>query len=122
MYEGAYGLDATVIGIPFYSFDLHNLLFNLKFILPIRRFEPYFILGFGAQSGRFIDELADLINTSRWDFALRPEFGLDFYLSENWSINGLLAVTLRATDYGDLGKEPTDNATITYGLGAQYHF
>ena len=62
MYEGAYDLDATLGGASIYDFNLHNLMGNLKFILPLRRFEPYFILGFGAQSGRFNDVLLRFLN------------------------------------------------------------
>lgn len=65
MYEGAYELDLTIADITFYQFDLHNLLVSLKFILPLRRFEPYFMLGFGAQSGRFNDVQLSLLDTNR---------------------------------------------------------
>ena len=62
------------------------------------------------------------MDLKRWDFALRPGAGMDFYFNEHWSINFEVATTLRAKDWGDLGSVVTDNAIVTYGAGAAYHF
>jgi opacity protein-like surface antigen len=123
MYEGVYRLGTEVLGVEVGNTDLHSVLVNLKFILPIWRIHPYFTLGPGVQYGNFNGfGPADPFDTSRWDFMLRFGLGLDAYITEHWLINLDVAPSIRFADYGDIPSETTDNVTMTVSAGIQYRF
>jgi len=62
----------------------------MKFIAPIKRFQPYIIFGLGAQYHTAVllpDLFGDALETRRTDFVIRPGIGLDLYLTESWLFN-----------------------------------
>jgi opacity protein-like surface antigen len=120
-YEGVYGLETLLLGVPVASFSFHSLLANAKFIIPIKRFQPYIPLGVGVQWGDFND-VADVTDTARSDFHFRTGVGLDVYITEHWLVNGELGVGARVARFTEIGSEITDNVTLTYTFGAQYRF
>ena len=135
MYEGVYGITAetgTALTVPptipipkgtkLASFDLHNFLWNIKFIAPIKRVQPYFLLGLGAQYHTFKAKGFGITTTSRTDFVIRPALGLDLYLTENWLFNTELAVGLSLRKYKNIPTATTDNLTMTLSFGATYRF
>lgn len=126
MYEGVYdiGISETITGSDLAKYTNHTLLVGPKFFIPIKRFQPNLSLAVGAQQQTLKEFIGTpgLDDVSRWDFAFRAGFGLDFYLTENWVINGDIALTVRVKDYGDIGSAVTDNVALTYGGGVQYRF
>ena len=142
MYEGVYGISAKTAkdlicddvcnppiaidkGAKFTDLTLHNFLANAKFILPIKRFQPYFLLGLGAQyhtAKLFPDALGDLLETSRTDLVIRPGVGLDFALTESWMLNSELGIPVSFRDYGDIPSATTDNVSLTLSFGLAYRF
>ena len=100
MYEGAYGLTTKLtedldvgggITIPagkIATLDTHSVLANLKLIIPIWRTQPYIVVGVGGQqhATTFVTAF-DTLETSRWDFVIRPGAGLDAYITKNWLLN-----------------------------------
>ena len=123
MYEGAYDAQINVLDLPFAKLSTHSFLGNLKFILPIMRFQPYLLVGGGAQYGQFRSELpAPLDKQNRWDPTLRVGVGLDFYITENWVVDLELAPSIRFKDYSDIPSAGTDNVTMTLSGGVQYRF
>jgi hypothetical protein len=124
MYEGVYGTEAEILGMKSASsFSTHGFVGNFKFIAPIWRVHPYFMLGPGAQYGIF-DGKGPFsgLDLTRWDFMLRTAFGIDAYITENWLVNLELAPSIRFADYGDIPSEVTDNVTLTFGAGVQYRW
>ena len=125
MYEGVYRTEAevSVMGTKSVSsFSIHSFVSNLKFIAPIWRVQPYFMLGPGAQYGVFNGKgPLDGLDLTRWDFMLRAAFGIDAYITENWLVNLELAPSIRFADYVR-PSETTDNVTLTLGLGVQYRW
>lgn len=123
MYEGVYDSQIKVLGQPLAKLSTHSLLGNLKFIAPIKRFQPYLTIGPGAQYGQFRGDLIlDPLDTSRWDFTLRFGVGLDFYITENWVVDLELAPSVRFKDYSAIPSASTDNVTMTLNGGVQYRF
>jgi opacity protein-like surface antigen len=122
MYEGVYQMSTELDGVEVSRHSFHSILFNVKFIVPIWRIQPYFILGAGPQQGSFDGEgpLA-LLDEARWDAAVRTGFGLDIYATKNWLINFELAPSIRFRDY-ILPTTSTDNVTLTFTGGVQYRF
>jgi hypothetical protein len=113
----------TLTGSEIANTNFHSLLANLKFILPIKRFQPYIAIGGGAQHGEVAGRgvLAGP-KVSGWDPVIRLALGLDLYLTEHWLLNSELAPSVRLTDWGDIPSELTDNVTLTLSFGAQYRF
>jgi len=124
MYEGALNMGIDVDGVGTVAqTNLHSFVGNLKFILPIKRFQPYISIGPGAQYGDFWETQTNLgLSTTRWDFVLRTAVGLDFYITENWVVDLDLAPSIRFADYSDIPSEITDNVTLTTTVGVQYRF
>jgi hypothetical protein len=125
MYEGSYRMSVieALTGSEIADSNFHSLLANLKFILPIKRFQPYIAIGGGAQYGEFAGRgvLAGP-KVSGWDPVIRVGLGLDLYLNEHWLINSELAPAVRLADWGDIPSALTDNVTLTLSFGAQYRF
>ena len=125
MYEGAYGYKTEVAGFELASTDTHSLLGNIKLIAPVWRFQPYFLLGVGAQYGDWDSDLPlELVlpDIQRWDLVLRPALGLDSYVTKNWLLNLELAPSVRFRDYGEIPSAATDNVSLTFSVGVQYRF
>jgi opacity protein-like surface antigen len=113
-------LDARI------DYTTHTVTVNAKLLLPTWRFQPYLLLGIGAQyydldaSARFAGLGFDF-DESGWGVAGRPGLGLDAYITENILINvelaGVLATSNPSTipDIGDLFY-------LTVGGGLQYRF
>jgi hypothetical protein len=121
MYEGVYGTTVEVSGVDAADQDTHSIVGNFKFILPTWRVQPYFMLGPGAQYGKFNGKGPfDPLDTERWDFVLRTAIGIDMYITEHWLIDLELAPSVRFADYTDVPSQLTDNVTLTFGLGVQY--
>jgi opacity protein-like surface antigen len=122
MYEGVYQMSTELDGIEVSRHSFHSILFNAKFILPIWRIQPYFIVGGGPQQGSF-DAKGGLAasDEARWDPAFRTGIGLDLYATKSWLINFELAPSIRFRDYV-IPKESTDNVTLTFTGGVQYRF
>jgi opacity protein-like surface antigen len=142
MYEGMFGMSAKTAtnitcnvlcnpsedipaGLKVTEFDLHNFLVNAKFIAPIKRFQPYFIFGLGAQyhTNKLLpDILGDLGKTSRTDFVIRPGIGLDFSITDNWVVNTEIGIPVSFRDYGNIPSATTDNVSLTLSFGVTYRF
>jgi hypothetical protein len=145
MYEGMYGLTISTAqdincddcnppldmidipqGYPLVDFDMHNFLANMKFIAPIKRVQPYFILGLGAQyhTAELVPGLllGDVGTTSRTDFVIRPGLGLDLYVTESWLINTELGVPVSFRRYSNIPSATTDNISLTVSFGLTYRF
>jgi opacity protein-like surface antigen len=125
MYEGAYGYKTEVAGFELASLNTHSLLGNIKLIAPVWRFQPYFLLGVGAQYGDWDSDLPlDLVlpDIQRWDLVVRPALGLDSYVTKNWLLNLEIAPSIRVRDFGDIPSAATDNVSLTFSVGVQYRF
>jgi opacity protein-like surface antigen len=144
MYEGVYGVSAktaqTIIcdecdppfdgvsipkGAKVSDFDLHNFLVNVKFIAPIKRFQPYFIFGLGAQyhTATLLPDIAgDLFETSRTDFVIRPGVGLDLYITESWLFVTEIGIPVSFRSYKNIPSSTTDNVSLTLSFGVTYRF
>ena len=128
MYEGAYDFSTEIDLIDLDTrLDLHSLLANFKFIAPFPRLQPYLMLGFGAQYGKFDsgpigNPPIPAIKVGLWDFVFRPAVGLDTYITENWVFVVELAPSIRVTRWDNIPSEFTDNITLTVGGGLQYRF
>jgi hypothetical protein len=142
MYEGLYALSMKTSqglicddlcnpsvpipgGAKLTDFDLHNFLVNAKFIAPIKRFQPYFIFGLGAQyhtTALLPDIVGDLGKTSRTDFVIRPGVGLDVSLTDNWVINTEIGVPVSFRSYSNIPSATTDNVSLTLSFGLAYRF
>jgi hypothetical protein len=122
MYEGMYDLDMVVTGVgTAYSFESHSFFGNLKLIIPLWRVQPYFLFGLGAQYGK-IEGPVGILATKRWDFVIRPAFGLDVSVTENWVLFAELGLPVRFADWTDIPSQLTDNVSLTAGGGLQYRF
>jgi opacity protein-like surface antigen len=123
MYEGAYDSQIKVLDRPFAKLSTHSFVGNLKLLLPIKRFQPYIMVGAGGQYGQFSSNLPDpFADLSRWDVTLRTAVGLDFYITEHWVLDTELAPSVRFKDYDDIPSATTDNVTLTWSVGVQYRF
>jgi len=122
MYEGTYRSNIEILDIEVAEFSTHSLLGNLKLLVPIKRFHPYFMLGLGAQYGSWDGLGIGFSDTNRWDMVVRPAVGLDVYLTENWLVDLELGIPVRIADWTNIPSQITDNVTITIGVGAQYRF
>jgi hypothetical protein len=126
LYEGVYGANIEISGTKNAAERTTNsFVTNFKLLLPIQRVHPYFMLGLGAQQGKFdakgpFDALD--LDSNRWDFTLRTAIGVDGYITEHWLVNFELAPSIRFTDYSRIPSETTDNVLLTIGLGVQYRW
>jgi opacity protein-like surface antigen len=122
MYEGVYDLSTEIAGTEVSRSSFHSILFNAKFIVPIWRIQPYFIIGGGPQQGSFDgDGVLAGLDAARWDAAIRTGVGLDIYATKSWLVNFELAPSVRFKDYV-LPTISTDNVTLTFTGGVQYRF
>jgi opacity protein-like surface antigen len=131
MYEGMYGLDVDIAvedvpGIPGTvreraELDYHGLYVSPKLIVPLGRFQPYFLFGLGTQYAKWKGSLG-ILDVGRWDFAIRPALGLDVAATENVAVFVEIGVPIRFATWRDIPSEVTDNVSLTVGAGVQYRF
>ena len=123
MYEGSWGIGTRALGIEFGNLSYNGLLVNAKFIVPVWRLQPYFILGVGAQGAKY-DGLGpqDGLDLSRWDFMVRTGIGLDAYVNKHWVVNFEVTPSVSVRTFSDIASRVTDNVTMTVTGGVQYRF
>ena len=125
-YEGAYGSNIKILGQETAAErTTHSIAPNLKLILPIRRLQPYFMLGTGAQYARFdghgpFDGLG--VDLARWDFMVRVAGGLDLYLTRHWLVNLELGGAMSFKDWSDVPSKTTDVVMLNVSVGLGYRF
>lgn len=120
------GGEPLPLGIELSKYTTHTITANLKFIVPTWRFQPYILLGLGAQyydlkAPDVVQETAFDFTESGWAVAGRPGVGMDVYITENLLVNvevdGVLA-TANPNTIPDIG----DLFYLTVGGGLQWRF
>jgi hypothetical protein len=93
---------------------------NLKILVPSSRFQPYALIGVGAQ-GLVGSATVGPVTASDdlWGFATRPAVGLDVYLTENLLVNGEVGATIGVFE-SDGAVD--DEYYLSFGGGLQYRF
>lgn len=100
----------------------HTVTGNLKFLLPLWRFQPYLLLGVGGQYYDINDKLIGLLDDDDWVFAARPALGFDIYITRHFVFNvegaGVIALS-------DLSAQLSSVDTLPYvsiSGGLQWRF
>lgn len=101
----------------------HTLTGNLKFYIPIRRVQPYFLAGFGFTKYKFAAQGFDSYTDTF--FAGRVGAGADIYLTKKWAINAEASALLTASDLENIGQNLDSLSSLHYisaSLGLMYRF
>jgi opacity protein-like surface antigen len=124
-YEWLNDFNFRLRGREFGSLGMQSATANMRFILPLSRFQPYFLLGAGAlvshTSTRF-----GLLTVEDPAFGGRIGLGLDLYLTHNLLFNlgfeGVLSPAKIAvnTPFGEASTHGLGTLTVQFGLG--WHF
>ena len=117
-----------------YSIEGHTLTANTRWILPIWRIQPYFLLGGGfalsdVDRGNLYDDFEALLLAEGVDIdegdtlvpAGRLGVGFDWYLTKHLVLNteaGIVATTLKQPDIDDI----EDLNYLSFQAGLQYRF
>ena len=124
-YEWLDRMNASLDGVHVGSLQMQSATANLRFIVPLRRFQPYFLLGAGAI---FIDVDTPFstLTVDHSAFAGRVGLGLDVYLTENVLVNvgaeGLLSPAEVRLNTGSVDVSENGIGTVTFQAGLGFRF
>jgi len=124
-YEWLHPFNARLRNADLGSISFQSFSVNARVILPIWRFQPYFLLGAGALFSK-TDTPFGLLQVEPTAFAGRIGVGLDAYLTQNLYLNlGIEGVVSPAkiaivTGLGSASTHGLGTATFQFGLG--WHF
>lgn len=126
MYEYATSLDSNIAGAPrALTLSTHSLGGNLKLSLPYYWMQPYVTLGVYGQRQNFRALVPNpwVRSHQEWNFAGRPGLGIDFVVTEHWTVNVEAAGMLALTNYRAEGGGKLDSLFYTsFGAGVRYRF
>jgi opacity protein-like surface antigen len=124
-YEWLEPFQVDFAGTHIGEFSTQSATVNLKLILPLRRFQPYFLLGAGAAFLDVRDRRA-LLSVDSTAFAGRVGLGIDIYLTRNLYLNagaeGLLsdAKVSLITPSGTFEERGIGTVDIQAGFGWRF--
>ena len=109
-------------GEPAVDQTTHTITGNLKFLIPLWRFQPYLMLGAGAQRYKLEDSLGGLLDGKDWVFAARPALGLDLYITKNLVLNAEGAGVIALNEL-DVAADSIDTLPyVSLSAGLQWRF
>jgi opacity protein-like surface antigen len=121
-YEYMNQFDVKVAGFQALEQRTHTITGNLKFLLPLWRFQPYLMLGAGGQYYKFDQTPFGIGDDKDWVFAARPAVGVDFYLTKNLVLNaegaGVIALDDLKVALGSIDTLPY----VSVSAGLQWRF
>ena len=124
-YEWLDGMNASLDGVDVGSLEMQSATANLRFIAPLGRFQPYFLLGAGAIFVN-VDTPFSTIEIDHSAFAGRVGLGLDVYLTENILVNvgaeGLLSPAEVRLNTGSIDVSENGIGTVTFQAGLGFRF
>jgi opacity protein-like surface antigen len=124
-YEWLNDFHAELAGQRIGSLGLQSATANLKFILPVRRFQPYFLIGAGALFSS-VDTGFHELEVEPHAFAGRIGIGFDVYLTQNLILNsgveGVLSPAKITLNLGPQSFSQSGLGTLTFQLGLGYRF
>ncbi|HXZ86266.1 MAG TPA: porin family protein [Myxococcota bacterium] len=124
-YEWLDAFNASLGGAHLGTLDLQSATGNLRFIAPLRRFQPYLLLGAGALFAK-TNTPFNALTVDHAAFAGRVGLGFDVYLTQNLLLNagveGVLSpaevkITTGAGTFSEHGL-----GTVTFQFGVGYRF
>jgi opacity protein-like surface antigen len=124
-YEWLDRMNASLGGVNVGSLQMQSATANLRFIVPLRRFQPYFLLGAGAIFLN-VHTPGSQLEIDHSAFAGRVGLGLDVYLTENLLLNvgaeGLLSPAEVRLNTGSVSVSENGIGTVTFQAGLGFRF
>ena len=124
-YEWLDQMNASLYGAHVGSLGFQAATANLKFIVPLWRFQPYFLLGAGALFSK-VDTPFDQIQVDHSAFAGRIGLGLDVYLTENLYLNAAAESILSPAEVrlntGGINESEHGLGYVTFQAGLGFRF
>ena len=120
------GGEPLPVGTTLFDYTTHTITANLKFVVPTWRFQPYLLLGVGAQhfdldAPATVEASALDLSDSGWGFAGRPGLGLDIYITRNLLLNAEVAGVLATGNFSTI-PSIGDFFYLSAGGGLQWRF
>jgi opacity protein-like surface antigen len=124
-YEWLQPFNVSLASVHLGTLGAQSATANFRFILPLSRFQPYFLLGAGAMFLKVEDPL-NVLKLDRSPFAGRVGLGLDVYLTQsllaNVGVEGVLtpAGLQLTTSSGTISEHGLGTLTFQFGLGYRF--
>jgi opacity protein-like surface antigen len=124
-YEWLEPFNVSLQGVHLGTLGAQSATGNLRFTLPLNRFQPYFLLGAGAIFLK-VDDPLGVLSVDHSAFAGRVGLGIDVYLTRSFLLNagveGVLSpaeirLSTGAATYSEHGL-----GTLTFQFGFGYRF
>ncbi len=121
-YEWINDFNLDLSGLDVADQTTHTITGNLKLLLPLWRFQPYLMLGVGAQYYDIGSNLTGLLEDNDWAFAGRPALGIDFYITRHLVFNVEGAGVIAVTDLSGTLSSVDTLPYVSVGGGFQWRF
>lgn len=121
-YEWMDEFELKISGLPTLDQTTHTITGNLKFLLPLWRFQPYLMLGAGAQYYDIEEKVLGVLDDTDWVFAARPALGIDFYLTRRFVLNVEGAGVIALSDFSGQLSSIDTLPYVSIGAGLQWRF
>jgi opacity protein-like surface antigen len=124
-YEWLQPFNVSLNGVHLGTLGAQSATANVRFILPLSRFQPYLLLGAGAMFLKGDDPL-NVLSVDHSPFAGRVGLGIDVYLTQsllaNVGVEGVLTPAGLQLNTGSTTISEHGLGTLTFQFGLGYRF